>query len=120
MTPVDVVQAVATRLHCSGSLTAPALLASTRNSRRADGLPFEFSNDLSRVAVHLWLGKYQRDGLAGLADHPTGRLLSQVTQAWLGVLFSASQGRAGSGRAWCRYPGAVRARHNGPCFSDPR
>jgi transposase len=24
---------------------------------------------VSRQAVHLWLGKYQKEGLAGLADH---------------------------------------------------
>jgi transposase-like protein len=25
--------------------------------------------DVSRQAVHLWIGKYQKQGLAGLADH---------------------------------------------------
>jgi len=32
--------------------------------------PGLYTHDLlSRQAVHMWLGKYQKEGLAGLADH---------------------------------------------------
>jgi transposase-like protein len=31
---------------------------------------------VTRQAVHLWLGKYQREGLAGLGDHSTARTFS--------------------------------------------
>ena len=31
---------------------------------------------VTRQAVHVWLGKYQKEGLAGLADHSTAQPVS--------------------------------------------
>ena len=34
---------------------------------------------VSRQAVHGWLGRYEREGLAGLADHSTARRISPAS-----------------------------------------
>src|SRR5258707_7490473 len=110
MTPQDVVerlevvQAVPTRPHWSGSPTAVCAAGLYPKLAQGRWAGVQVLQRPLACGRHLWLGKYQRDGVARLADHPTRRLLSQVTQAWLGVLFSASHGPAGSRRALCPYP----------------
>src|SRR5258708_28242299 len=98
MTPQDVVerlevvQAVPTRPHWSGSPTAVCAAGLYPKLAHGRWAGVQVLQRPLACGRHLWLGKYQRDGLARLAYHPPRPPPHPATPGLPGVLFSALPG----------------------------